>query len=76
MIANVGGIYVVHDLSAYSFFRVHAMLRQIPKGCIDEIVEGLKSKVASKIHGREALLQFYAAMEVPPPEGFDDVYPP
>ena len=74
LIANLGD-GVVHNLSAYSFVRVHNLLRGVPKECIDEMVVRLMSEVTSKLDSRDAMLQFYAVMNIPPPEGFDDFYP-
>ncbi|MBI2580225.1 hypothetical protein HYV85_00255 [Candidatus Woesearchaeota archaeon] len=75
-LGNASSEGVVHNLSAYSFLRVHASLRGTPKECIDDMVKRLMAEVASKVGSREAMLQFYAVMGISPPEGFDDFYPP
>lgn len=75
LIANIGGDGVVHNLSAYSFIRVHNLLRGVDGESIDEIVRRLMNEVSLKLDTRDTMLQFYAVMNVPPPEGFDDFYP-
>jgi hypothetical protein len=65
VIANLGSDCVIHNLSAYSFFRVDSFLRGIPSSSIDSIVEGLKSEIEGILKSREAMLQFYSARKIP-----------
>lgn len=64
----------VHNPAAYSFMRITSMLRGVPISQIDGMIEQLQAALESKVMSREALLQFYAVVNVPPPPGFDEMH--